>query len=100
MQTLRNYTYSSLDAPEIDKSAVKSEQFGCRGKLMTIVCEASGDPKPNIRIIDPDGKRLTGNEFNLEKFGTYKCQASSRLGNDSLNITVSEAKGILKFITE
>lgn len=67
---------------------------------MRIVCEASGDPKPDVRIIDPDGKRLAGNEFKLEKFGTYKCQASSRLGNDSLNITVSEAKGILKFTTQ
>ena len=76
---------------------MKTEQFGCLGKPISIVCKASGDPNPDVRLIDPDGKHFDPrNVFELMKFGIYQCQASSKLGNDSLNITVSQAKGIFK----
>jgi len=60
---------------------------------MMIDCRASGDPEPVAIIIGPDGKSLPKNEFVLEEFGTYRCEAFSKLGNDSLNITVNPAKG-------
>ena len=85
--------YSDLDPPEID-SSVKTKQFGCRERLIMIDCKASGNPKPDVIIIGPDGKSLPKNEFMLKEFGTYRCEASNKLGNDSLNITVSQAKGI------
>ena len=72
---------------------MKTEQFGCLEKLISIDCKASGKPDPVINIIGPDGNSLK-REFVLKKFGTYRCEARSRLGNDSLNITVSLAKGI------
>ena len=80
--------YSALDPPKI-LSSVKPEQFGCRGKLMMIDCEASGNPKPVVIIIGPDGKSVPKNEFLLKEYGTYRCEASNELGNDSLNITVN-----------
>ncbi|CAB4012302.1 muscle M-line assembly unc-89-like [Paramuricea clavata] len=86
-------TIRVTDPPEIDRS-VKTEQVGCLGRLISITCEASGDPEPDVNLIGPDGIGLPIKGFVLKEFGTYRCEAFSRLGNDSRNITVSQATGI------
>ncbi|CAB4012301.1 hemicentin-1-like [Paramuricea clavata] len=89
----RNLQLDVKYPPEIDRS-VKTEQVGCLGRLISITCEASGDPEPDVNLIGPDGIGLPIKGFVLKEFGTYRCEAFSRLGNDSRNITVSQATGI------
>ncbi|CAB4029511.1 neural cell adhesion molecule 2-like [Paramuricea clavata] len=86
----RNLQLDVKYPPEIDRS-VKTEQVGCLGRLISITCEASGDPEPDVNLIGPGGIGLPIKGFVLKEFGTYRCEAFSRLGNDSRNITVSQA---------
>ena len=80
-----------LDPPRIDKSV--GRQYGCIDKMITLTCKADGDPTPNVRLTGPGGERILRETFQLRTFGIYQCVASNNLGNDSHNITVSEAKG-------
>ena len=61
---------------------------------MSVDCSASGNPEPDENVIGPDGMHLDKKGFVLKKFGTYRCEASNVFGNASLNITISEAKGM------
>lgn len=72
---------------------MNTEQFGCLKSRFSIDCKASGNPAPNINITGPDGKPRPKDGFVLSEFGIYRCEASSPLGNDSLNITISQMKG-------
>ncbi|XP_046852653.1 cell adhesion molecule 2-like isoform X2 [Xenia sp. Carnegie-2017] len=76
--------------PEIAKS-VTTEQFGCLKTSISLGCEASGNPKPKIRITGPNKESLN-NEFILQRFGVYICEANNTLGSDKRNISVSLAE--------
>ncbi|XP_028401488.1 contactin-1a-like [Dendronephthya gigantea] len=89
--SVKNLVLQVKYPPEID-TTVKSKLSGCLGKPFSIDCTASGDPKPDVRIVGPNGEALAPEkEFVLKDFGIYRCEAKSSLGNDSLNITVGRA---------
>ena len=59
------------------------------GGSFNMPCEASGDPKPNVRWIKVDnGQRINGSILNFTKInrsdaGQYRCEAENDCGSNS-----------------
>ena len=65
---------------------ITQDQNVTEGDNLTLTCNASGMPQPNVSWIKPGGQRQYGHmlEFtniNRSQAGEYKCEASNECGN-------------------
>ena len=72
---------------------ITQDQNVTEGDNLTLTCNASGMPQPNVSWIKPGGQRQYGHmlEFtniNRSQAGEYKCEASNECGNGTETATI------------
>nr|XP_058962910.1 hemicentin-2-like [Pocillopora verrucosa] len=72
---------------------ITQDQNVTEGDNLTLTCNASGMPQPNVSWIKPGGQRHNGHmlEFtniNRSQAGEYKCEASNECGNGTETATI------------
>ena len=72
---------------------ITQDQNVTEGDNLTLTCNASGMPQPNVSWIKPGGQRQYGHmlEFtniNRSQAGEYKCEASNECGNRTETATI------------
>ena len=72
---------------------ITQDQNVTEGDNLTLTCNASGMPQPNVSWIKPGGQRQYGHmlEFtniNRSQAGEYKCEASNECGNATETATI------------
>ncbi|CAH3161318.1 unnamed protein product, partial [Pocillopora meandrina] len=72
---------------------ITQDQNVTEGDNLTLTCNASGMPQPNVSWIKPGGQRHNGHmlEFtniNRSQAGEYKCKASNECGNGTETATI------------
>ena len=72
---------------------ITHDQNVTEGDNLTLTCNASGMPQPNVSWIKPGGQRQYGHmlEFtniNRSQAGEYKCEASNECGNATETATI------------
>ena len=69
------------------------DQNVTEGDNLTLTCNASGMPQPNVSWIKPGGQRHNGHmlevtNINRSQAGEYKCEASNECGNATETATI------------
>ena len=91
LKILPHFHFSSTVPSSITQ--ITQDQIVTEGENVTLSCQVSGIPAPNVSWIKPGGQRhyvhmLEFTNINRSQAGEYKCEASNECGDATETATI------------